>query len=39
MSDIFYSVLQEFVDYYTAVSLSESDDEVFAAFMKHCWNI
>ncbi|XP_063679392.1 calcyphosin-2-like [Bolinopsis microptera] len=29
----------EFVDYYTALSLSEEEDEVFVTFMKHCWNV
>ena len=39
----FYVVIlimpQEFVDYYTAISLSAPSDEVFTALMKHCWNI
>ncbi|KAL5258320.1 hypothetical protein ACHWQZ_G008974 [Mnemiopsis leidyi] len=29
----------EFVDYYTALSLSEEDDQVFVTFMRHCWNV
>ena len=32
-------IFQEFVDYYTALSLSEEDDQVFVTFMRHCWNV
>jgi len=29
----------EFIDYYTALSISEPDDSTFTHFIKCCWNV